>query len=611
MLHGFQIAGAKSIPDYLRDEMWKATQRSLAGFPGDQGPGTPIPPIPPGGPQGPREGPPGAAPGGPGQVPVTPTESAPPGGLPPTGGAPQAPVPPGRFSPRPQFDLPPTGRWKDVDTIEIQRVREQMQAHLQDPNLSPVDRRFIESQLDNIRDVLIGRGVEKPSAIPEQKPVEGGIQRGPGAGDEGQGQPVGPREPELQQPAKPEETVSPPPTKVEEPPFELTPPGELPVTPKEPVPLPLTRQQLEAQGQLPFDFEKQEDVSKLSNEEILRRMKEAKRKKREQEAQRARAEGTDFELTAPGELPPPAEEPGPAPVTRADLEQEGQLPLDLEKPGALPQPKIEAPPTEGGGGELPVAPKGVTYFRSGVRKAPADFEGFARAGVPVGVTAHGMSPELEQKVIDYSNSGGKIFVDSGALGKFMGTPEMQNLNFNKVLDTYQRIANHGTPARLWFVAPDAVGDPKETTELQQKHWDAIKRLQRRGANIIVPLQVSDTPLAQQMLNTVGLLFGGDKKGVVFGIPFNKEAYTAEQVAGAVKHYKERFGESPRIHLLGIGERNRNFADSIRTIRAADPDVEISADSNRIKAMTGKGRVLTEEAGRRAKEGEREPIDDHP
>lgn len=241
------------------------------------------------------------------------------------------------------------------------------------------------------------------------------------------------------------------------------------------------------------------------------------------------------------------------------------------------------------------------YFRSGVKNAPTDFDGFADANVPVGVTADGMSKSVEQRVIDYAAKGGKVFIDSGAFGN-------PDVDFVEVLKTYKRIADAAGAGvgNLYVVAPDAVGDQKATFAIQDVYVDKLRELADMDVRIILPLQKpagDDDISLTDMLILARRRFGGS---VVAGIPFNKAAFTVEDVVEALKANRDGFGsdEIGAIHLLGIGEKNKAHDAVVKAIQEAAPGIEISTDSNRISALFGKGRPASSAV--KAKVDERAP-----
>jgi diguanylate cyclase (GGDEF)-like protein len=202
------------------------------------------------------------------------------------------------------------------------------------------------------------------------------------------------------------------------------------------------------------------------------------------------------------------------------------------------------------------APSGVTYFRSGIASAPADFDGFAAAHVPIGVTVRDITPAIFDRAVAYVQAGGQVFVDSGALGAFKSN--LPPPNFVDVLATYKEIADRVGPEQaggLFVVAPDVLGNAEETQALQLEHGEALRDLMVRGVHVIVPIQKSETSSLAEQMRWVDLNVRptGPDRPIVFGIPFNKVAYSTADVAEALPALDalREYHEPVAIHLLGI------------------------------------------------------------
>lgn len=241
------------------------------------------------------------------------------------------------------------------------------------------------------------------------------------------------------------------------------------------------------------------------------------------------------------------------------------------------------------------------YFRSGATR-PNDFDGLADAGVPIGVTATELSKPMTQRVVEHVNRGGKVFVDSGAFG---GT-----VDFDALMTRYHELADRIEPsqrAELYVVAPDVVGDARATQQLQADHGAQLRALTDKGVNVILPVQKSaDESLISQIHQLfVTIIDGPRNPRVVIGIPFNKAAFTAEEVADALRQLAV---DKPRVHLLGMGDRNAGYQAALATIRAAKPDVVLSSDSNRLAAMFGAGRPAQQAVTAKVEERAPEHVD---
>lgn len=223
-------------------------------------------------------------------------------------------------------------------------------------------------------------------------------------------------------------------------------------------------------------------------------------------------------------------------------------------------------------------PKDVTYFRSGVKNSPTDFDGLAAADVPIGITVHGMSKSVEERAVAYAKKGGQVFADSGAYGG--------DADYAYAMAAYRRLGaaiGKDAAANLHVVAPDILGNQQATETLQQKFKPEIDALIKQGVTVIWPIHKGTTPL--------GVMMGAAPEGVTFGIPFNKVPFSADEIGAALESFDR---PNVRIHLLGMGQKNAKFADAVARIKARAPKgVWISADSNRMNAMFGKNRPASQ------------------
>lgn len=126
-------------------------------------------------------------------------------------------------------------------------------------------------------------------------------------------------------------------------------------------------------------------------------------------------------------------------------------------------------------------------FASGMSSL-SDLQGAIKARVPVGVVATALTTAQTILTLPrYLNSGGHVFVDSGAFtAERTGEPP----NWDKVLSCYENLAALTVrPGALHVVAPDKVGDQDETLRLLAQHQPRIGALINAGVRVIVPLQV--------------------------------------------------------------------------------------------------------------------------
>lgn len=128
---------------------------------------------------------------------------------------------------------------------------------------------------------------------------------------------------------------------------------------------------------------------------------------------------------------------------------------------------------------------------------------------------------------------------------------------------------------VFLVAPDRIGDQEHTLALLREWAPRLRELREMGANVLVPIQKGTRPQADFHVDVAAVL-GFD--GWIPAIPSKKNATTVEELAAYVQAIRP-----PRLHLLGLGSRNRNAA---RMLEAA-AGCEVSVDACLIAAMVGR------------------------
>lgn len=262
----------------------------------------------------------------------------------------------------------------------------------------------------------------------------------------------------------------------------------------------------------------------------------------------------------------------------------------------------------------------VEYFGSGA-SAKWDFLAYRTARCGVGVTA----TELRASVIamaaafvngeDCAATAGRVFLDSGAFGRYMGWRRYQDaqariasgsarkgdekvpavlsprLDFeSEVFPVYEALIGAVNPGRhggLLMVMPDVIGHHDESLALLRKHQATIRRWLAAGIEAIFPIPDGRIEVAEKAYRDIIDIAGTTR--VVIGIPSNAEAWRREQVVSFAATCRPQ-----RIHMLGLGEACELSLRSAK-IAAVSPDTRISADSCQILAHVGEGRRLTEGA----------------
>lgn len=232
----------------------------------------------------------------------------------------------------------------------------------------------------------------------------------------------------------------------------------------------------------------------------------------------------------------------------------------------------------------PLAGQKVTYFHSGSNHA-GEIEGWASIGAPIGVAVNELRSEALQALKDTAGSV-PVFVDSGAFSEVefgaagpVVTKPISPAEWTKRLATYQELAEVLGSA-LTVVAPDMVAFPAETLARLATYREQVRALAATGARVLVCLQGADKAAFWDEAQAVLGMTEAD--GLVPALPCKKNATSPADVVAFVQAARPR-----ALHCLGLGARNANAADLVRALRAVDADLEISLDSNAIRANVGR------------------------
>jgi len=250
------------------------------------------------------------------------------------------------------------------------------------------------------------------------------------------------------------------------------------------------------------------------------------------------------------------------------------------------------------------------YFASGSNRA-AEIRGFARIGHAIGVAApEVMSAHIRAELI----KAGRIvplFVDSGAFsevefnaphecgdnktcnaGKCIGAGNLPHpdhpaftfkvvkpitdADFDRIFDLYEEFATE-LGSNVHVVAPDQVGNQAVTLERLARFAPRVRRLRELGANVLVAIQrgaLSQADFARACAKVLGF------DDFVCAMPLKKGATTHAELVAFVADFAPA-----RMHLLGMGPRNRSFQKIMRAALAGGATV--TADSMLICASVGR------------------------
>lgn len=222
------------------------------------------------------------------------------------------------------------------------------------------------------------------------------------------------------------------------------------------------------------------------------------------------------------------------------------------------------------------------YFASGSNQ-PVEIAGFARIGQPVGVSAAHLGAPGEAALRELAGSGKAVFIDSGAFSEADfpddGPPvivrPMSAAKWRHVMGLYLRVGR-SLGSQLYVVAPDCVGDQAETLRRLRRYAPVMRELRELGVHIIVPVQRGAERQAAFDRRCAAALGFDD---YVRGVPCKKKATDLAQLQAFIDEARPA-----RVHLLGMGIRNKQFASFAAAATAHG--AELSCDSNLIKGSVG-------------------------
>ncbi len=224
------------------------------------------------------------------------------------------------------------------------------------------------------------------------------------------------------------------------------------------------------------------------------------------------------------------------------------------------------------------------YFASG-SNTPADIRGFAACGHAIGVAAIEVSANAEAELMRLAGTGLSVFVDSGAFSEIEFTAEGPKVvrpltveRWAKTFALYRRLAV-ALGRQLYVVAPDRIGDQAHTLALLTRYAAQLAELAALGANVLVPIQkgaLAQADFARAVERVLPFAWTA-------AIPSKKNATTLAELEAFLRDYRPA-----RVHLLGLGVKNRLAPAALALCERYVPEAPVSVDSNLIAANVGRG-----------------------
>jgi hypothetical protein len=233
----------------------------------------------------------------------------------------------------------------------------------------------------------------------------------------------------------------------------------------------------------------------------------------------------------------------------------------------------------------PVLPPRVTVFASGANEA-REIRGFDLAGVSIGVA---VSLIREEAIRELLNSSSHVFADSGAFSEVNFGPRgmsvvapITDTEWKRRLGIYKRLAE-SLGSNVSVVAPDRVADQHTTLARLACYRAEMAEIAALGAEVLIPIQNGDLAPAEFYREAVDTA----QLDLVPAMPMKKAASSFADVLAFVQAVRPR-----RLHLLGMGFELQKARKLVSMLQAIAPELDLSMDSNRLRAVTGQGRTMT-------------------
>jgi len=161
-------------------------------------------------------------------------------------------------------------------------------------------------------------------------------------------------------------------------------------------------------------------------------------------------------------------------------------------------------------------------------------------------------PALGRLLVDYLQAGQPAYIDSGVYPRWVAGRSLPD--FDRVFSFYEGLlADAARPDALAVTAPDAIGDRRQTRDLQRRYRRPIIEMVKSGVRVVVPVQGRTASELADSMGEISSRF----VGAWVGVPVRRNDTTPllSLVLALL-----RFGRSslskpptlPRLHLLGLG-----------------------------------------------------------
>lgn len=183
-----------------------------------------------------------------------------------------------------------------------------------------------------------------------------------------------------------------------------------------------------------------------------------------------------------------------------------------------------------------------------------------------------------------------LLLDSGAFqevaiedGRAVVKKSIADVEWHRRLSIYLRIAK-AKGRKVTVIAPDQVGSQSGTLKRLEQFRPQILQIQSTSARIVVPIQIGTMSMIefyQAVANVLGFR-------PIPAMPMKK----APQPSNEIVSFLERVSVD-QVHFLGIGGQNPRLQWLVEELARRRPGLQVSTDSNRIRASLGATRAITQ------------------
>ena len=221
---------------------------------------------------------------------------------------------------------------------------------------------------------------------------------------------------------------------------------------------------------------------------------------------------------------------------------------------------------------------GWTYYASGSNEG-GQMVGFASVGQPFGVAVDVVGSESRMGALEHVAGNfpeARIFVDNGAFSDFQKGREASDEAWRERLSRMVELA-HLYGGRMLAIAPDKIGDQRETLRRLAAYREYLQTMEGLGATVAIPVQEGALPralFATEAISAAGL------RRPALSVPMKAAPATLDEILAIVRAQPA----VDRVHLLGLGpERSRELQHQLEL---AAPHVSWSLDSNLWRSKIG-------------------------